>query len=72
MLITLRAYRLIGHFQDDDISLQLPELISSLLSYLNLSIPLKIRLRFNQQLLNEAECLMKSYGDRGESYPSRP
>ena len=47
MLITLRAYRLIGHFQDDDISLQLPELISSLLSYLNLSIPLKIRLRFN-------------------------
>ena len=33
----------IGHFHDDDIWLQLPEFISFLLSYLNLSIPLRIK-----------------------------
>ena len=27
---------------------------------------------FNYQLMNEAEYLMKNYGDRGECYPSRP
>ena len=32
----------IGHFHDDDIWLQLPEFISFLLSYLNLSMPLRI------------------------------
>ena len=26
----------------------------------------------NLQLMNEAEYLMKNYGDRGECYPSRP
>ena len=26
----------------------------------------------NQQLMNEAEYLMKNYGDRGGSYPSGP
>ena len=33
----------IGHFHDDDVWLQLPEFISSLLSYLNLSIPLRFK-----------------------------
>ena len=33
----------IGHFQDDDIWLQLPEFIPFLLSYLNLSIPMMIK-----------------------------
>ena len=33
----------IGNFHDDDVWLQLPEFISSLLSYLNLSIPLRFK-----------------------------
>ena len=33
----------IGNFHDDDIWLQLPEFISFLFSYLNLSIPLRIK-----------------------------
>ena len=33
----------IVHFHDDDIWLQLPEFISLLLSYLNLSIPLRFK-----------------------------
>ena len=48
--IRQRAYRVpeaqkrrIGHFHDDDIWLQLPEFISVLLSYSNLSIPLRIK-----------------------------
>ena len=32
---------------------------------------LKIKL-YNQQLMNEAEYLIKNYGDRGGCYPSRP
>ena len=38
LIFNLRA---IGNFHDDDVWLQLPEFISSLLSYLNLSIPLR-------------------------------
>ena len=34
---------IIGHFHDDDVSLQLLEFISSLFSYLNLSIPLRFK-----------------------------
>ena len=36
-------YRKIGQLHDDDIWLQLPEFISLLLCYLNLSIPLTIK-----------------------------
>ena len=35
--------RPIGQLHDDDICLQLPEFISVLLCYLNLSIPLRIK-----------------------------
>ena len=38
-----QARTLIGHFHDDDVWLQLPEFISSLLSYLNFSIPLRFK-----------------------------
>ena len=41
--IKLRTDVLIGHFHDDDIWLQLPEFISFLLCYWNLSIPLRIK-----------------------------
>ena len=37
------SYSPIVHFHDDDIWLQLPEFISLLLSYLNLSIPLRFK-----------------------------
>ena len=39
----IQSFIPIGHFHDDDIWLQLPEFISFLLSYLNLSIPLRIK-----------------------------
>ena len=39
----LMYWLVIGHFHDDDIWLQLPEFISLLLSYLNLSIPLRVK-----------------------------
>ena len=42
-LIPLYGASWIGHFHDDDLWLQLPEFISSLLSYLNLSIPQRFK-----------------------------
>ena len=44
-----------GHFHDDDVWLQLPEFISSLFSYLNLSIPLRFidnRLNLHKKIAN--------------------
>ena len=41
-VMLLQAYA-IGHFHGDDIWLQLPEFISFLLCYWNLSIPLRIK-----------------------------
>ena len=42
-IFNMNKKNVIGHFHDDDIWLQLPEFISFLLSYLNLSIPLRIK-----------------------------
>ena len=39
----MEQYILIGHFDDDDIWLQVPESFSFMLSYLNLPIPLRFR-----------------------------
>ena len=39
----MEQYILIGHFDDDDIWLQVPESFSFMLSYLNLPISLRFR-----------------------------
>ena len=39
---------------------------------LRISINQEILVRLAVELMNEAEYLMKNYGDRGACYPSRP